>query len=57
VTNHVFDPERLIARMRRDKKAQGSAITLVLLKGIGKAFLTRAVEERELLGFLRDEFE
>jgi len=57
LTNQAFDPERLIARMRRDKKAQGSAITLVLLKGIGKAFLTREVEEKELLGFLRDEFE
>lgn len=56
-TSHVFDPERILARMRRDKKAQGSAITLVLLRGIGKAFLTRDVEERELLGFLRDEFE
>lgn len=56
-TNHAFDPERILARMRRDKKAKDAGITLVLLRGTGKAFLTRDVEERSLLGFLRDEFE
>lgn len=56
-TNHVFDPERVLARMRRDKKAKNAEITFVLLRGIGKAFLTRGVEEGALLGFLRDEFE
>jgi 3-dehydroquinate synthase len=53
----ALDPERLILQMRRDKKVRGANITLVLLRGIGKAFLTRDVEEGALLGFLRDELE
>jgi 3-dehydroquinate synthase len=53
----ALDPERLIRQMRRDKKARDAHITLVMLRGIGKAFLTRDVEEGALLGFLRDELE
>jgi 3-dehydroquinate synthase len=53
----ALDPERLILQMRRDKKARDAHITLVLLRGIGQAFLTRDVEEGALLGFLRDELE
>jgi 3-dehydroquinate synthase len=51
--NQEFAPERVLAHMQRDKKVQDGRITLVLLKGIGNAFLTRAVEDAALLDFLR----
>ena len=50
-----FDAQRLIAHMRRDKKAKGGKITLVLLERIGKAFVTQTIEESTLASFLQDE--
>ncbi len=52
-----LDPERLLQWMSRDKKAKDGRATLVLLKGIGKAFLTREVPQDALLAFLADEFQ
>jgi len=47
--------EQLFKHMRRDKKAKNGQITLVLIRGIGKAFLTREAKDETLLAFLRDE--
>jgi 3-dehydroquinate synthetase len=35
--------EELIANMRRDKKVRGGAITFILVRGIGQAFIARDV--------------
>jgi 3-dehydroquinate synthase len=42
----------LLEHIRRDKKAGGGALALVLARGIGKAFLDRSVDERRLGAFL-----
>jgi len=43
----------VLAAMRGDKKAQDGRITLVLLRGIGRAFVARDTDEHELLDFLK----
>ena len=47
------DPRKLIAHMQRDKKNEGGAVTLVLLKRLGEAYLDRSVVEDRLLEFLQ----
>jgi 3-dehydroquinate synthase len=42
----------LLAWMARDKKNAGNALALVLVRGIGKAFLDRSVDARRLAAFL-----
>jgi 3-dehydroquinate synthase len=42
----------MLEKMRGDKKASGGKLTLVLLKGIGRAFVAKDVEESKLKGFL-----
>ncbi len=43
---------RLIDHMRGDKKAEAGRLTFILARGIGKAFVTREVDERALAGLL-----
>ncbi len=45
---------RLIDHMRGDKKADGGRLTFVLARGIGKAFVSRDVDETALRGLLDD---
>jgi len=45
---------RLIEHMRGDKKAEGGRLTFVLARGIGKAFVSRDVDEAALRGLLDD---
>jgi 3-dehydroquinate synthase len=45
---------RLIEHMRGDKKAEAGRLTFVLARGIGKAFVTREVDETALRGLLDD---
>lgn len=47
------DPSALVARMRRDKKASGGALALILVRGIGDAFLAPDVDAGEVEDFLR----
>jgi 3-dehydroquinate synthase len=49
------DPQRLLARMRQDKKNASGRISLILSRGIGQAFQTDAVSEERLLSFLQHE--
>ena len=42
----------LIAHMRKDKKARGGRMTLILSRGIGQAFESRDVGPEALLAFL-----
>ena len=47
-----LDPERLLARMRKDKKVQGGRLTFILARGIGDAFVTRDVAEADVRAVL-----
>jgi 3-dehydroquinate synthase len=42
--NIPFTPQALVGSMARDKKAEGGRLTFILVEGIGKAFVARAVE-------------
>jgi 3-dehydroquinate synthase len=48
------DAARLIDHMRGDKKAEAERLTFILARGIGKAFVTRDVDEGALRGLLDD---
>jgi 3-dehydroquinate synthetase len=47
-----WDAERLIDRMRDDKKNRDGRIALVLARGIGDAFIDRDTDETHLTRFL-----
>jgi 3-dehydroquinate synthase len=49
-----WDTRRLVDHMRGDKKAEGGKLTFVLVRGIGKAFVSREVDERILNSLLDD---
>jgi 3-dehydroquinate synthase len=48
-----LDPGALVARMRLDKKAQGSGLRFVLWEGAGKARVVANVDEARVLDVLR----
>jgi 3-dehydroquinate synthetase len=50
-----FSAASLIAHMGRDKKAQGGALTFILARGIGEAFVVRGVERQAVDDFLAAE--
>jgi 3-dehydroquinate synthase len=54
LTGRVWNIERLIDHMRRDKKVQGGRIAFVLARGIGHAFIARDVDLREVSGLLEE---
>ena len=45
----------LLERMRQDKKARDGALTFILARGIGQAFVAQGVEAVTVLDFLRAE--
>ncbi len=47
-----FSANRLITHMSQDKKAEGGRLTLVLARGIGKAFTAKGVDPAPLREFL-----
>jgi 3-dehydroquinate synthase len=47
--------EALLGHMRHDKKAEGGRMTFILARGIGKAFVTRDVEEKDVLRLLAND--
>jgi len=47
--------QALLAAMALDKKAKGGALTLILARGIGEAFVARGVDPQALRAFLKDE--
>lgn len=49
-----WDASRLIDYMRGDKKAADGKLTFILARGIGKAFVSREVDEKVLRGLLDD---
>ena len=44
----VYDLDRLIALMGQDKKSEKGRITLILVRGIGQAFVTHDIDPREI---------
>ena len=48
-------PDRLIELMGQDKKVVDGALTFILTKGIGGAFITRNVSSGDLLDFMTDQ--
>lgn len=46
--------EDLLSHMRQDKKVRDSAMTFILTRGIGRAFVTREVHENSLRELLAD---
>ena len=55
VPGHPFRADDLIASMAQDKKAQGGALTFVLARAIGDAFVAKGVDAAALRAFLIDE--
>ena len=49
------EPQALFALMQQDKKVQGGRLTLILLRSIGDAFVTRDVDAAEVAAFLERE--
>tara|TARA_R110000868_G_scaffold53744_5_gene168595 strand:+ start:36860 stop:37978 length:1119 start_codon:yes stop_codon:yes gene_type:complete len=47
-----WNAARLVARMRDDKKNQAGEITLILVRGIGKAWIDRRIDPDDLVRFL-----
>jgi 3-dehydroquinate synthase len=50
-----FDARALLGRMAGDKKAEGGALTLILARRIGEAFVARNVDPVVVTDFLRSE--
>ncbi|WP_428155713.1 3-dehydroquinate synthase [Brevundimonas sp.] len=50
-----FVAERLLALMAGDKKAEGGALTLILARGIGQAFVAKGVDSTKVRAFLIEE--
>ncbi len=49
------DAQTILAAMYQDKKVEGGALTFILMRGVGEAFIAKSVEPGEVLGFLKDE--
>lgn len=50
-----FAADRLLALMAGDKKAEGGAVTLILARGIGQAFVSKGVDADKVRVFLMEE--
>ncbi|MBU4038921.1 MAG: 3-dehydroquinate synthase [Alphaproteobacteria bacterium] len=50
-----FSSQALLKRMAGDKKAEGGRLTLILARGIGDAFVDKAVDRAALAAFLKQE--
>jgi 3-dehydroquinate synthase len=53
--NLAASPEALLGHMRQDKKVEDGALTLILLRGIGEAFVAKNQDQKAVLDFLRQE--
>lgn len=49
------NPQALFALMQQDKKVQSGQLTLILLRGIGEAFVTREVDGADVAAFVARE--
>lgn len=51
----AWKPEKILDHMRQDKKISGGKITLILMRGIGEAFSTQDIPEKDILALLEQE--
>ncbi len=49
------DVHAIVSAMYQDKKVEGGALTFILMRGIGEAFIAKSIEPTEVAGFLNDE--
>jgi shikimate kinase/3-dehydroquinate synthase len=57
IPNFVTDSEAMVDAMRQDKKVERGRLTFILVKGIGAAFVAKAVDADDVKAFLDDELE
>ena len=50
-------PEAMLDAMRQDKKVERGALTFILARGIGRAFIAKGVAAEEVLAFLEEELQ
>ena len=48
-------PEAMLDAMRQDKKVERGALTFILVRGIGRAFVAKGITFDEVLAFLQEE--
>jgi len=53
VTPLLADPDALIAHMDQDKKNEGGALTLILIRAIGQAFVQKAAPRDAVYSYLK----
>ncbi|WP_313011748.1 3-dehydroquinate synthase [Brevundimonas sp.] len=51
----AFAADRLLALMAGDKKAEGGALTLILARGVGQAFVAKGLDSAKVRAFLIEE--
>lgn len=49
-----YHPERLLEAIRHDKKNEGGRLTFILARGVGKSFIAKDVDQRDVLAFLEE---
>ena len=49
------DPGALLSIMRQDKKAEAGRLIFILVHGVGRAFVSRDVDESDVMAFLGEE--
>ena len=49
------DAQAILSAMYQDKKVEGGALTFVLMRGIGEAFVAKGVDAQDVRAFLDDE--
>ncbi|HEY5107481.1 MAG TPA: 3-dehydroquinate synthase [Caulobacteraceae bacterium] len=50
-----FGADALIGHMAQDKKASGGALTFILVRGVGQAFIAKGIDKAALRAFLVEE--
>lgn len=55
IADSLPSPAGLLEIMRQDKKSVGGKLTLILLRGIGEAFIARDVDEGRIVAFLEED--
>jgi 3-dehydroquinate synthase len=47
-------PETFLSHMQHDKKNEGGALTLILTRAIGQAFVQKGASTQDVLAYLQD---
>jgi shikimate kinase/3-dehydroquinate synthase len=55
IPDFAFDVDAIVEAMRQDKKVERGSLTFILVKGIGAAFIAKAVDADDVKAFLDDD--